>query len=128
MYTEPKRLNPVQFEGQVEGGVVMGQGYALQERCRMERGLPVATGFEGCGVPTSVDAVPIIEIITVEDRELSGPFGARGIGEITMIPIVPAITAAIHDACGVWIDELPASPERIREALAAQRARVPRSR
>jgi CO/xanthine dehydrogenase Mo-binding subunit len=44
-----------------------------------------------------------------------------------MIPIVPAITAAIHDACGVWIDELPASPERIREALAAQRAQVPRS-
>jgi CO/xanthine dehydrogenase Mo-binding subunit len=120
-------INPVQFEGQVEGGVVMGQGYALQERCRMERGLPVATGFEGCGVPTSVDAVPVIEIIAVEDRELSGPFGARGIGEITMIPIVPAITAAIHDACGVWIDELPASPERIREALAAQRARVPRS-
>ena len=118
-------INPALFEGQVAGGVVMGQGYALQERCLMQDGLPVTLGFESCGVPTAVDAVATIETIAIEDREPLGPFGARGIGEITMMPVVPAITAAIHDACGVWIDVLPASPERIRAAIAArQRERL----
>jgi CO/xanthine dehydrogenase Mo-binding subunit len=113
-------INPRLFEGQVEGGVVMGQGYALQERCLMRDGMPTTLGFESCGVPTAVDAVAKIESIAIEEREPAGPFGARGIGEITMIPVVPAITSAIHAACGVWIDELPASPERIRAALDAQ--------
>ena len=53
----------------------------------------------------------------IEDPEPGGPYGARGIGEITMIPVVPAITAAIHDACGVWVDELPATPERVLAAI-----------
>jgi CO/xanthine dehydrogenase Mo-binding subunit len=95
----------------------MGQGYALQERCVVREGLPITTGFEACGVPTSMDAVPRIETIAVELREPGGPFGARGIGEITMIPVVPAITAAIHAASGVWVDALPASPERVLAAL-----------
>jgi len=110
-------INPKLFEAQVEGGVVMGQGYALQERCVVREGLPITTGFEACGVPTSMDAVPRIETIAVELREPGGPFGARGIGEITMIPVVPAITAAIHAASGVWVDALPASPERVLAAL-----------
>ena len=59
--------------------------------------------------------------IFIERPDAHGPFGVRGIGEITMIPVVPAITAAIHDACGAWIDHLPASPTRIRTALAAER-------
>lgn len=110
-------INPKLFEAQVEGGVVMGQGYALQERCVVREGLPITTGFENCGVPTSMDAVTRIETIAVELREPGGPFGARGIGEITMIPVVPAITAAIHAASGVWVDALPASPERVLAAL-----------
>jgi len=110
-------INPKLFEAQVEGGVVMGQGYALQERCVVREGLPITTGFESCGVPTSMDAVTRIETIAVELREPGGPFGARGIGEITMIPVVPAITAAIHAASGVWVDALPASPERVLAAL-----------
>ena len=113
-------INPKLLEGQVEGGIVMGQGYALQEQCVMRDGLPIALGFERCGVPTSMDAVPRIETIAVELPERAGPFGARGIGEITMIPVVPAITAAIHAAAGVWVDSLPASPERVLAALESQ--------
>ena len=110
-------INPQLLAGQAEGGVVMGQGYALQERFVVREGMPVSVGFESCGVPTSVEAVPHIETLVIEDPEPGGPYGARGIGEITMIPVVPAITAAIHDACGVWVDELPATPERVLAAI-----------
>ena len=113
-------VNPTLFEAQVEGGVVMVQGYALQERCELHEGIPVAPGLDGCGIPTAPDAVPRIETIAIETLDPVGPFGARGIGEITMIPVVPAITAAIHDATRVWIDDLPASPARIAAALAAR--------
>ena len=112
-------VNPRLVRGQVEGGAVMGQGYALTEGCTSVEGLPVTRGFEGSGVPTAMDAVPLVESVVLESPEANGLLGARGIGEITMIPVVPAITAAIYDACGVWIDTLPASPEQVRDALAA---------
>ena len=118
-----RALNPRLVAAQAEGGAVMGQGYALQERCLVRDGMPTTLGFERCGVPTVADAAPAIETILVESREPAGPFGARGVGEVTMLPIVPAILAAIHDATGVWIDALPASPERVLAALAAHRGR-----
>jgi CO/xanthine dehydrogenase Mo-binding subunit len=114
-----RMMNPCLVRGQVEGGAVMGQGYALTEACATRDGMPTTAGFDGSGIPTAMDAAPRIETIVLESPDRVGPLGARGIGEITMIPVVPAIVAAIHDACGVWIDELPANPERIRAALAA---------
>jgi CO/xanthine dehydrogenase Mo-binding subunit len=111
-------VNPRLALGQVEGGAVMGQGYALTEHCAVIDGVPLTKGFEESGVPTAVDAPPTIEGVILESNDRLGPFGARGIGEIVMIPVVPAITAAIHAACGVWIDTLPATPERVRAALA----------
>jgi CO/xanthine dehydrogenase Mo-binding subunit len=114
-------VNPVLARGQVEGGVVMGQGYALQERFDVREGMPRTRGFEDGGVPTILDAAPDIEALFVEHPDPLGPFGARGLGEICMIPVVPAITAAIHAACGVWIDHIPATPERVRIALSAPR-------
>jgi CO/xanthine dehydrogenase Mo-binding subunit len=115
-------INPKLLEGQVEGGVVMGQGYALQERFPLNGGMPVAGGLLGCNLPTAVEAVPLIETVAIEGAESAGPYGARGIGEITMIPVVPAITAAIQAATGVWVDEIPVLPEGMLAALDAARA------
>ena len=110
-------INPRLLEGQVEGGAVMGQGYALQERCVVREGMPVSLSLEQCGIPTATDAVPEIETVAVQTEEPRGPFGARGIGEITMISIVPAITAAIHAATGVWMDQIPVLPQRLLAVL-----------
>ncbi len=70
-------------------------------------------------IPTTGD-VPEIVSILVEDPSPVGPFGAKGIGEQALIPTAPAILNAIHDATGVWIHDLPATPERILAALAAK--------
>ena len=116
-----RAINPLLLRGQVEGGAVMGQGYALLEQVPLVEGLPARCGLETCAVPTAVDAVPDIRTVVIEEPEEIGPFGARGVGEATMIAVVPAITAAIHAACGVWIDEIPATPERVLAALADAR-------
>lgn len=112
-------VNPALLRGQIEGGIVMGQGYALLERCAVRDGMPVGLRLDACNLPTAADAVPAIEVVAIESAEPCGPFGARGVGEIAMIPIVPAITAAIHAACGAWIDTIPALPARVHAALVA---------
>jgi CO/xanthine dehydrogenase Mo-binding subunit len=117
-------INPALFRGQIEGGVVMGQGYALLERCAVRDGMPVGLRLDACNLPTAADAVPTIEIVAIESAEPCGPFGARGVGEIAMIPIVPAITAAIHAACGAWVDAIPARPDRVRAAVGAPASSV----
>jgi CO/xanthine dehydrogenase Mo-binding subunit len=67
-------------------------------------------------IPTSLDA-PKIKTVLVENPYSGGPFGAKGIGEIPMDGPAPAVMAAIHDATGIWLDELPATPEKLLVAL-----------
>jgi CO/xanthine dehydrogenase Mo-binding subunit len=117
-------VNPRLALGQVEGGAVMGQGYALTEECALSEGMPLTRGFEESGILTAVDAIQRIESVILESADPLGPYGARGIGEIVMIPVVPAITAAIHDSCGVWMDTLPAIPDRVRTAIGEHRNRA----
>jgi CO/xanthine dehydrogenase Mo-binding subunit/aerobic-type carbon monoxide dehydrogenase small subunit (CoxS/CutS family) len=108
-----KVLNPTGARGQVEGAVVMGIGFAL-----MEEFVPgVTRGFRHYRIPTTHD-VPEIEIIFVERPDPRGPFGGKGLGECALIPSAPAICNAIADATGVRLTRLPATPERVREALA----------
>ncbi|HEY8491860.1 MAG TPA: xanthine dehydrogenase family protein molybdopterin-binding subunit [Dehalococcoidia bacterium] len=110
-------INPLLFAGQVEGGAVMAQGYAIQERFEVRDGVPLTRSLGACNIPTAVDAAPVIETLAVETPDPNGPYGARGIGEVTMLPVVPAITAAIHAATGAWVDRIPATPERVLAAL-----------
>jgi CO/xanthine dehydrogenase Mo-binding subunit len=110
-----RALNPANVEGQIQGGVAMGLGFAL-----MEEYLPTQTLSLGDYlIPTSMD-MPVILPIVIEEQEPTGPFGAKGVGEPALIPTAPAILNAIADAVGERIYKLPATPERLRNALMAR--------
>lgn len=115
-----KVLNPQGLEGQSEGGAVMGIGYTLYEDVKIEEGFHKTKNFTDYIIPT-IRETPEIETIPVESNEESGPFGAKGIAEVVMIPIIPAILSAIYDATGVRIKHLPATPERIHQAMQENR-------
>ncbi|MDA8335056.1 MAG: molybdopterin-dependent oxidoreductase [Peptococcaceae bacterium] len=109
-------VNPLSFEGQIEGGVVMGLGYALTERF-----IPGQShNFNGYRLPRAKD-VPEIIPIAVEVPRPGGPFGAAAIGECGLVPTVPAVTNAIARACGVRVYDLPAAGEQIRRELTGKR-------
>lgn len=112
-------INPQQVEGQIEGGVAQGQGYATIENFIVEDGEIVTPDLTTYLIPTVLDVPDETQSLILEDEDPQGPLGARGIGEMAMLPIGPAIVAAVHDATGVWFDELPLTPERIVWGLAA---------
>jgi CO/xanthine dehydrogenase Mo-binding subunit len=105
-------INPTLIEGQIEGGVAQGLGMAL-----MEEFVPgKSENLHDYLIPTIGD-IPPIESILIEDPSPVGPFGAKGIGEQAVIPTAPAILNAIHHATGVRIRRVPATPDRVREAI-----------
>ncbi|MED4206406.1 xanthine dehydrogenase family protein molybdopterin-binding subunit [Neobacillus mesonae] len=111
-------INPQGLEGQAEGGAIMGIGYTLYEDVVIENGIHKTKNFTDYIIPT-IRETPIIETIPVDEFEPSNPIGAKGIGEVVMIPIIPAITNALYDAVGIRIKHLPATPERIYKEIQA---------
>jgi len=122
-------LNPVLARGQVEGGVYMGLGEALMEEQVFRRLPPKLSGALVHRIPslleyksiTSLD-MPDVETIFVEDPDPNCPFGAKEVGQGPLLPVMPALANAIHDALGVRIDELPITPEKVVKALALKAA------
>jgi CO/xanthine dehydrogenase Mo-binding subunit len=109
-------MHRVLAEGQVEGGTLQAVGYATIEEIQVRDGAYRNDRMATCLIPTALDA-PRIETVLVE-RPFSGvPHGAKGLGEIPMDIPAPAVIAAIHDATGVWIDDLPATPEKVLAAM-----------
>jgi CO/xanthine dehydrogenase Mo-binding subunit/aerobic-type carbon monoxide dehydrogenase small subunit (CoxS/CutS family) len=107
-----RALNPIQVEGQIQGGAMQGLGLAL-----MEEYVPGRTeNLHDYLIPTAGDA-PRIECFLVEDPEPLGPYGAKGVGEPGLIPTAPAILGAIRHATGVRICRVPVLPHRLRELL-----------
>lgn len=112
-----RAINPALVEGQIEGGVVQAQGYALMEDLKIQNGHIGADQFSTYLIPTVLDIPEKVESVILEVTEEEGPFGARGLGELPFLPLAPALAAAIHDATGVWFDEFPLTPERILRGL-----------
>jgi len=111
-----KSLNPLSVNGQILGGVVMGIGYALHERLQFDNGKVINPSFMDYKIPGS-QQIPEIVPIAVEVPLPEGPFGAKGIGELAIVGIAPAIGNAIYDALKVRIKDLPLYPERVLSAI-----------
>ena len=114
-----KALHPVMAEGQIEGGSLQAVGWATIEEIKMKDGGYQNDRLATYLIPTALDA-PRIKTILVENPYSRGPFGAKGIGELPMDGPAPAIIAAIHDATGVWLNEIPATPEKVLAACASR--------
>jgi len=114
-----KALHPVMAEGQIEGGTLQAVGWATIEEIKMKEGGYQNDRLATYLIPTALDA-PRIRTILIENPYSRGPFGAKGIGELPMDGPAPAIIAAIHDATGVWLDEIPATPEKVLAACASR--------
>jgi CO/xanthine dehydrogenase Mo-binding subunit len=112
-----KAINPALIEGQVEGAVVQAQGYALLEDWKTKDGRVLTDQLSTYLIPTIWDIPEKVETVLIEVPDPNGPWGARGVGELPLLPVAPAIGAAIHDATGVWVDEFPFTPERVLRAL-----------
>jgi aldehyde oxidoreductase len=110
-----RAINPTLIEGQIEGGVAQGLGMALMEEFFPGKG----ENLHDYLIPSAGD-IPPIESILIENPSSIGPFGAKGIGEQAVIPTAPAILNAIHDAIGVRIHKIPATPDRVRAAILAK--------
>lgn len=101
-----RALNPAALEGQIIGGVVMGLGYAVSENLKVENGLPDKRGLAGTGLLKAKDIPPITPII-IETPHPEGPYGARGIGEISTVAVAAALCNALLDATGIEFNTLP---------------------
>jgi CO/xanthine dehydrogenase Mo-binding subunit len=106
-------INRSAAEGQVEGGVAMGIGYALYENVALKDNLQWVNSFTEYLMPTSKDMPVNMEVILLEVPEMSGPHGAKGIGEIVLVPTAPAIVNAVHDAVGVRVHNIPINPAEL---------------
>ena len=112
-----KAIHPSYVEGQIQGGVVQGIGWALNEEYFFnEEGGMVNSSFLDYRMPTSLD-LPMIDTVIVEVANPGHPYGVRGVGEVPIVPPMAAIANAIHDAIGTRMEELPMSPGAVLEAL-----------
>ena len=109
-------IYPLGAEGQVEGGLAQGIGYALTEGLQMDEGRPINPNFSDYRIPSMRDMPPLRHAFA-DSYEPTGPFGAKGLGELNMDPTAAVINNAIFDAVGVRVKTLPITPEKILRAL-----------
>jgi CO/xanthine dehydrogenase Mo-binding subunit len=118
-----RAVNPLLLEGQDEGGVVQGLGHTLLEEMRYADGHLLNGTLLAYRVPRADDAPHALDCHFVENADGSGPFGAKGAGEGSLIPVSPAVANALARLTGVRVRELPLTPERVWRALRAARGR-----
>ena len=116
-----RAINPALVEGQIEGGVAMGVGYALSEKFEMRDGYVLTRELKDMGLPTATDVPLDIQTIIVEETHPYGPYGAKGMGELPLNATAPAILNAIYNATGVRVNALPITPEKLKALLDARK-------
>ena len=112
-----RAINPQLVVGQIEGAVVQAQGYALSENLRSADGRLQNMRLSTYLIPGIGDIPTTVDSVVLELADPLGPWGARGMAEMGMIPYAPAVTAALHDATGVWFDSFPLTPDRVLAGL-----------
>ncbi|MFQ5419319.1 MAG: xanthine dehydrogenase family protein molybdopterin-binding subunit, partial [Anaerolineae bacterium] len=108
-----KAINPNLIEGQIEGAIAQAFGYAVMENLVVEDGRirnPILSQYL---IPGIRDVPTQVKSVIMEVPDPIGPWGARGMAEMPFLPLAPAIVAALHDATGVWFDEIPLTPDRV---------------
>ena len=109
-------VNPMGLEGQIEGGIAMGLGYALSEELKIEDGIVRNPSFRDYKVFTAPE-MPALDLVFVESDDPHGPAGAKGVAELPTIVIAPAVANAVYNAIGIRFDEPPLHPEKVAGAL-----------
>ena len=115
-------INPMHVEGQIQGAISQAQGWALMEDFISQDGYLKTTGYADYLIPTVYD-VPEVHPLILEVADPQGPYGVRGLGEMPMLVLAPAIIDAIHDATGIWFNRLPVKAEDMLLALKAREVR-----
>ena len=109
-------VNPIGHQGQINGSVVTGIGYALTEELKVEDGRVTTLSFGDYKLPTIRD-IPPLQTVLLESQIGEGPYNIRGIGESPVTPVAPAIANAVADACGARVRDLPVTAEKVYRAL-----------
>lgn len=112
-----RAINRQLLEGQIEGALAQALGFTLLEHFQVREGKILTPNFSTYLLPTALDMPDEIVPIILECADPNGPYGARGVAELPLVPFPGAVAAAIYDAVGVWVDELPITPERLLAAL-----------
>lgn len=114
-----RAINKQQVEGQIEGCLAQAVGYALTEHFQIRDGNILTPHFSTYLLPTTLDMPTEVYPVVLELSDPHGPFGARGVAEMPLVPFAAAVACAIHAATGAWVTRLPMTPERVLAALAA---------
>ncbi|TDB98521.1 molybdopterin cofactor-binding domain-containing protein [Actinomadura sp. 7K534] len=120
-----RAINPAMAEGQVIGGVAQGLGAALGEELLYESGRTVNPAYINYALPRAAD-LPPVRVVLIEGDEEAGPYHAKSVGEMPIVPPAPAVANAVYDAIGVRIRDLPITPDKVLRALAERDGRPAR--
>jgi CO/xanthine dehydrogenase Mo-binding subunit len=110
-------INPRLLEGQIEGGVIQGLGWATTENFVEEEGVPLSASLSTYLIPSIADIPAELRSIVIENPEPHGPWGARGMGEMPFIPVAAAVQHALRNALGIWYNRFPFTVERVKAGL-----------
>ena len=119
-----KAINPLHVEGQIHGALSQAQGWTLLEDFQMQDGYLRTKGYADYLIPTVYDMPDKVHPLVLEIADPQGPYGARGLGEMPMLMLAPAILDALHDATGIWFRRIPVKAEDV--LLALKREKDPR--